>query len=870
MSHLVALFVTVLTVRAQSLVEPQRVAEVSRTFDGSLAAAPLRCEISPVRPALTFGFRFQTGYRLGLPLVQFKGPGHRLTVNVRVAPEGHAPVYLASVMALPDVPDTKGDLVADGMFVVGEGSYQLSLLVIDDQDRACRSAWQIQAQRTGNERQLVQAMPPGAVADLNSTDRSAPAETKPQDIAKLTILLHASSLSPNRPKLLPDDVALLTESVSSLLRQWPARSVRLVAFNLDQRSVIWRNDKFDAGKMDELTSQLERMELAAINYRVLQGGNSPIDVLAGLLSHELEDPQPPAAVLLIGPRTRRFGDTSQFNDKPPRRVPLFYLQYLPRQAFIPGAAGPYGGRAETMGDAQFRGPYPVGPDATSSIPPLVFGGAQIDPIQHLVSRLKGETIAIRTPHDLAGAIHRIDPLIARTAPPPAAAPAPETAPVEITQPSLPAAASRSVVEPPIASEQDPIGVLAKLRDRVLKNGLTIPNHTCVETVQRSRYNHTGEPLKSCDTILAARRQSGDARLRLATTDRLRLDVALSTEREIYSWAGAGKFEEGDIDELVPQGAIGTGPFASMLLSVFIGRPPRFTFEGDTTIKSQVVYEYSFRVPRAESHFRFKAHQQWMITGYGGSLFVDPQTSDLIRLIVRTEELPPETETCEVDTTLDYGRVQLSSGTFFLPSSTNQRFVGRDGEESENVYTFSSCRDFQAFSSVDFGGHTDESSAPMNRLTASTPWPAALPVTIELVDPIDTATAAAGDGIRGRIVRPVRDPKGAIVMPQGAAVTGRLMRVEVRHPSPQVTIALRWETLELDFHAVPLQLTPNRELKRGPGIQLGGIASLANLKRRGTQFELPLPGEEHYGVYHFPGTHYVIESGLPTEWVTTKP
>lgn len=75
-----------------------------------------------------------------------------------------------------------------------------------------------------------------------------------------------------RRTALADDIALLTESLGSLLRQWPARNVRLVAFNLDQRSVIWRNDRFDAGQIAELTSHLEQLDLGAVNYRVLQGG----------------------------------------------------------------------------------------------------------------------------------------------------------------------------------------------------------------------------------------------------------------------------------------------------------------------------------------------------------------------------------------------------------------------------------------------------------------------------------------------------------------------------------------------------------------------------------------------------------------------
>jgi hypothetical protein len=112
---------------------------------------------------------------------------------------------------------------------------------------------------------------------------------------------------------------------------------------------------------------------------------------------------------------------------------------------------------------------------------------------------------------------------------------------------------------------------------------------------------------------------------------------------------------------------------------------------------------------------------------------------------------------------------------------------------------------------------------------------------------------------------------------GTAVAGRLMRVEVRHSSPaQVSIALRWETVEVDGRTLPLALAPNREVKPGAGsnIQAGGIAALpglvAGLKRRGVEFELPLPGEEHYMVYHFAGKQTVVGRGMRTAWVTAKP
>jgi len=83
-----------------------------------------------------------------------------------------------------------------------------------------------------------------------------------------------------------------------------------------------------------------------------------------------------------------------------------------------------------------------------------------------------------------------------------------------------------------AGADDPVAVLALLRDQVME--------------QRGR-------------ILARRSQPNFSELlRLSTNDRLRLDVAVTRDREVYSWAGTGRFEDGEIDELIPQGAMGTG------------------------------------------------------------------------------------------------------------------------------------------------------------------------------------------------------------------------------------------------------------------------------------------------------------------------
>jgi hypothetical protein len=75
------LFVLALTawipVAAQSRVEPEILAAAKDAFEQAPTRTQMRCGIAPVRPALNFGLRFQTGYKIEIPLKQFQGTGKR-------------------------------------------------------------------------------------------------------------------------------------------------------------------------------------------------------------------------------------------------------------------------------------------------------------------------------------------------------------------------------------------------------------------------------------------------------------------------------------------------------------------------------------------------------------------------------------------------------------------------------------------------------------------------------------------------------------------------------------------------------------------------------------------------------------------------
>jgi hypothetical protein len=423
------------------------------------------------------------------------------------------------------------------------------------------------------------------------------------------------------------------------------------------------------------------------------------------------------------------------------------------------------------------------------------------------------------------------------------------------------------------AEDDPTDVLVRLRGQVTAHGQRIPNHTCVETIQRDHFLPRGTTPKSCDALLSQRNKSGAGPLlKAGTMDRLRLDVALSDGREIYSWPGAGTFLEGDgIFDLIRDGPIGTGPFASMVLDIFNPSSARFFYDGDTAPGGRRLMQYSFTVPREQSNYRARAGNAWWVTGYTGTVLVDPQTATPVRITIRTDELPPQTAACEVDTTLDYSTVQLGGLGYLLPNATHQRFISRDGSEVENSITFAACKEYKAESTLTFEEPASSASPPRPVVVLkATGWPTGLPVSVELTADMALDQAAAGDRIEGRLALPIRDPKQRKTLaPAGALMAGRLMLVETNYSIPRdITVSLRWETIDINGVKTTISLDPVRKSGGAPPVKVP--RGLGGLRTKGIEVNLPRHDEARYAVFHFHGDQPVMKSGSRTDWVTGNP
>lgn len=302
------------------------------------AANSLKCSIAQWRPALDFAFRFNAGYVVSCRLGIFEGRKVSVLIYSRVTPEGKPAVLFGERYPLPavtpemlggmDPTKSKTNIGMSGAFGVGEGNYSVEVLVTDDRNRSCRKQWKVHVARERSQRNLPIAIQPLAVEPLIAAwDISPP----PRGAGlRLTVLLDAAPISPSQSKLRAWDRAFLVESLYSLLRQAPCKSLRVVAFNLEQQRELFRSEQFDGAAFVNLDRALGDIETATVSVQALKKRNSP-EFLVALAKRELAAAESSDAVIFLGPNTRMTAKTPA-DLLPARKAgspPFFYFEYFP-------------------------------------------------------------------------------------------------------------------------------------------------------------------------------------------------------------------------------------------------------------------------------------------------------------------------------------------------------------------------------------------------------------------------------------------------------------------------------------------------------------------------------------------------------------
>ncbi len=148
------------------------------------------------------------------------------------------------------------------------------------------------------------------------------------------------------------------------------------------------------------------------------------------------------------------------------------------------------------------------------------------------------------------------------------------------------------------------------------------------------------------------------------------------------------------------GTWSSGEFGTILANLFASNTnAQFTPRGESTavgIRAKV-YDYSVSQPTSRWTVRFGRPVQ---PAYRGSIWIDPESARVLRIEMRTRQLPSDYEIDTVETTVDYGWVTISGQRVLLPvKSENLACVRGSFDCVRNEIDFRNYRKFQVESQI---------------------------------------------------------------------------------------------------------------------------------------------------------------------------
>ena len=418
--------------------------------------------------------------------------------------------------------------------------------------------------------------------------------------------------------------------------------------------------------------------------------------------------------------------------------------------------------------------------------------------------------------------------------------------------------------------------LARVKDRMRASLDRAPNYTCFQTIHRARL--TKKARRRLERkLIDSRRRSINLNLPVSSTDTLEIEVAYVAGRELYSWPGADGFEERSLGELVGFGSLSTGSFAVTAHNVFLTDAARFNFRGREVIEGKSLLRYDFQVSLFQSGFTLRDSRQEIEVPYKGSCWVDPETFDLVRLETEAVDIPPELEISKAITRVDYAPVTLDGNVFLLPQSARDATSFWSGAENHNRTEFTRCRRFGASSTISFDDAPPEAEPEADWRDVS--MPPGVSLSIRLSTEISSANSKVGHRLEGTLELDAKY-KGRVLFPKGAAVLGRLRRLEhYDENGPFYLVGIEISEVRFDgtrarFLAFMERFIPvpgivfagpsSRTGARSTALPLGRVPSRLQTKQTETFTDLELPGVD---VVPVQGSRFRIPPGFRMTWLT---
>jgi hypothetical protein len=301
------------------------------------------CSVAPVSPALGFDLRFHAGFNATIPLRELEGQGNSLTILFRVTALDHEaePTYLIERYHVPSISeDTRGEALLQGTIDLGEGRYHVDWMMRDRMERACTFHWEIEAALSAKDRDMKLALPPDTVqtAHVELFDEEPPVQRKPNgNPLKIKVMVNFSPQDPEAAAMRPQDTLALVSILRGLARAPEFADFTVVAFNIQEQRVIYRQDRGEEIDFPALGKALGSVKLGTVDASALQRKHGETQFLTELIQTEMGMADRPDAVVFAGPKVMLDASVPEEALKPLAQMdyPVFYMNYNLNPVAVP-------------------------------------------------------------------------------------------------------------------------------------------------------------------------------------------------------------------------------------------------------------------------------------------------------------------------------------------------------------------------------------------------------------------------------------------------------------------------------------------------------------------------------------------------------
>ena len=305
-------------------------------LEGTENRNDLPCQVFPSRPELAFDLRFHASYKVIIPLKDLAGGGDQLRVLVRITPldKPESRLYLVDRFSVPPIEeDAKGEASLPGGYTLGPGRYKIDWLMRDRAERVCSSHWEMDARLDASNLDLPLTMPSNSAAQRPQEPfgEQPPVErVSPGQSLHVKVLVNFSPTGQRESTLKPWDIDAIVSILRSIAREPQIGRFTVVAFNMQEERVIYREDNVERIDFPSLGEAVGAIKLGVVDYRRLQDPLSSTRFLTSLLTEQLGPQQPePDAIIITGPKLMLDKRVPPDSLKEAGRAscPIFYLNY---------------------------------------------------------------------------------------------------------------------------------------------------------------------------------------------------------------------------------------------------------------------------------------------------------------------------------------------------------------------------------------------------------------------------------------------------------------------------------------------------------------------------------------------------------------